>query len=503
MFVRAASQHSLTFVPTGCRRTAAPILYSARGGTFPSTMMLLNTEWRLSSIFYSVNYGIATDVPPLIAFLRSGEQAGHVSTPVFDADYYCETHADVIASGVRPFSHFIRVGLYRDYALSRLFDNAWYRQRHSDVGGDVTPVEDFVLFGMFEGRDPGPLFWSTWYGERNRDRDRAPFLHYVENGHLAPNPLFDPSFVARQLLSRPEPRESRSSAITADGAGMSQGTISQATILFTSIARNYLPNATVLAGSVRRHDPAVRFVIVLCDELDETVELPPCVDEILPACALLGEDFAGWAFQHDLVELCTAAKGFALEHFFARPGCERVIYLDPDIYLTGDLLAVYAALDDNSIVVTPHLLSPEIDADAIEQNEFDALRHGAFNLGFLAVRNDEAGRRFAQWWSRRLRSYCVDRRSDGLFVDQKWMDLAPSFFPELGILRHPGHNVAPWNLSRRKVASCKRDSPIRSRPPRSQTTSIGIAEAAIGIRTSRTATWPRFGARARCSSAIS
>ena len=39
----------------------------------------------------------------------------------------------------------------------------------------------------------------------------------------------------------------------------------------------------------------------------------------------------------------------------------------------------------------------------------------------------------------------------GLFVDQKWLDLAPGLFPGVAILRHDGWNVAYWNLRQRTV----------------------------------------------------
>ena len=40
----------------------------------------------------------------------------------------------------------------------------------------------------------------------------------------------------------------------------------------------------------------------------------------------------------------------------------------------------------------------------------------------------------------------------GLAVDQKWVDLAPAFFPNLKILHHPGLNVAFWNLHERRIS---------------------------------------------------
>jgi hypothetical protein len=37
-------------------------------------------------------------------------------------------------------------------------------------------------------------------------------------------------------------------------------------------------------------------------------------------------------------------------------------------------------------------------------------------------------------------------QSEGIFVDQKWMDLVPGIYPSCHIFRHPGYNLAFWNL---------------------------------------------------------
>jgi hypothetical protein len=115
------------------------------------------------------------------------------------------------------------------------------------------------------------------------------------------------------------------------------------------------------------------------------------------------------------------------------------------------LAGLVAKLGEHAVVLTPHLLSPEQSERAILDNELSSLRHGAFNLGFLGVRNDDEGRAFAEWWSSRLIEHCYDDPDRGLFVDQKWVDLAPALFERVGILRDPGLNVASWNLSHRVV----------------------------------------------------
>ena len=79
------------------------------------------------------------------------------------------------------------------------------------------------------------------------------------------------------------------------------------------------------------------------------------------------------------------------------------------------------------------------------------LKHGVYNLGFLAVRMTEQGRAFIAWWAERLRHFCYDDIPNGLFTDQRWIDLAPAFFDDIAIVRDPQYNVATWNLTHRRA----------------------------------------------------
>ena len=93
------------------------------------------------------------------------------------------------------------------------------------------------------------------------------------------------------------------------------------------------------------------------------------------------------------------------------------------------------------------------------------MKHGTYNLGFLAVRMTEGGRRFVDWWADRLRRYCYDEIPSGLFTDQRWIDLAPAFFDDIKIVRDPQYNVATWNLThRRATGSSPYEILINGRP---------------------------------------
>jgi len=225
---------------------------------------------------------------------------------------------------------------------------------------------------------------------------------------------------------------------------------------FTSIAGNYLAKAAVLAESVRKHNAGARFYLVLNDpEAPDLRRFPGLFDRVflLPDLKLPAQNVGSWIFQHTLVELCTAVKGPFLLHALEELRAEKVVYLDPDVVVLDSLRELETLLDKHSIVATPHLLEPEEGGKGIEENEVCALQHGVYNLGFLAVNNSAEAVRFARWWSDRLMQFCYDDIFNGLFTDQRWMDLAPGFFPGFHILRDTTYNVAPWNISRRRVAA--------------------------------------------------
>lgn len=222
---------------------------------------------------------------------------------------------------------------------------------------------------------------------------------------------------------------------------------------FTSVTFSYLDRARVLAGTVREHHPDWKMWLCLSDTEPAGFQFDPAnepFDDIIRIEELGIQDWRRWAFCHDLVELCTAVKGPMLCRLLDA-GATKVIYLDPDIALFSPLTPVVDLLDRNAIVLTPHQTDPDENFQAIVDNEIGSLKHGIYNLGFIAVRNCSEGRRFASWWRDRLLVFCHDDPARGLFTDQRWCDLVPSFFEEVAILRDTGYNVASWNLSKRPV----------------------------------------------------
>jgi hypothetical protein len=213
------------------------------------------------------------------------------------------------------------------------------------------------------------------------------------------------------------------------------------TTIVTIVAYNYLPQALALHDSVKRGD--VRFVIVLVEPLD-SCDLPADF-EIYYAEQIIGKTFASLSFMYSIIELCTNIKPMVLKYFI--DDSDFVYYIDPDIYFYSDPSLMNQNFGVNDVLITPHALTPILDG--LSPGELEFMRTGVYNLGFIGLRRSDDAIKFLDWWSERCINYGLNETASGLFVDQKFIDLAISFFPFISISRDFGLNVAYWNLHER------------------------------------------------------
>lgn len=215
---------------------------------------------------------------------------------------------------------------------------------------------------------------------------------------------------------------------------------------FTICAKNYLAQALTLRESFLKHNPSLNFFIFLADKIDGVED----VDGVVALDKSWIPVWVNMAFKYDVIEFNTSIKPFCFGKLF-KEGYEKVIYLDPDIYVTRPLDYIYECLNNKSVVLTPHYCDIEEHFDgAVSEETFNKV--GIYNLGFCALKNDKVGQEIAKWWQNRLQYKCYSQSSEGLFVDQKWMDYIPGFFPDATcVSSHHGMNVAIWNLHEREL----------------------------------------------------
>ena len=229
-------------------------------------------------------------------------------------------------------------------------------------------------------------------------------------------------------------------------------------VIFTIVSRNYAAQAATLMESLALAEPNARRVVVATDGPIPALEARA---EVIDA-ATVGAPFAAMCVYYDALELNTAVKPYVFKHLLAQTGVTSTTYLDPDIYVYRPLDGVRAGLAQAQLVLTPHTTRPLL-GDA-NPNDQAILRSGVYNLGFCSGRNEPKVLELMSWWADRCRFDCRVDLANGLFTDQKWMDMSPGFVDSVALHRAPDMNLAYWNLEGRTLAKGKAGWTVDGQP---------------------------------------
>lgn len=226
--------------------------------------------------------------------------------------------------------------------------------------------------------------------------------------------------------------------------------------LFTAATCSHIHLAeTMLASAARWIPDASQHLIVTDLAPGESCPVAPHI-ELISAIELGLPRFPDLAFVNDATGLCCLMKPAGARHLLARPGVDAVIYADSDTLWFAEPTTLRSFLAQSPVALTPHALAP-LPATAARRDG-DIVRSGAFNAGFFAVRQSDEGHTFLRWWlDSLLAERCLEPE---VAYDQRWLDLAPVYFPFVGVFRDPGYNVAYWNYRQRELTLAP-DSTLR------------------------------------------
>jgi len=129
-------------------------------------------------------------------------------------------------------------------------------------------------------------------------------------------------------------------------------------------------------------------------------------------------------------------------HLLKTEGIDHILYCDCDIHFYGDFDFILEKFEDHDILLSPHWreIRPQFDNDF----KWNFL-HGLYNAGFIGISKN--AKDMLMWWAEMCAIECsADKNDRGTYVDQKYLDAVPLYFPNTHIIRHYGCNVAAWNM---------------------------------------------------------
>ncbi|MFN8416239.1 MAG: glycosyl transferase [Cytophagaceae bacterium] len=224
------------------------------------------------------------------------------------------------------------------------------------------------------------------------------------------------------------------------------------TIAFTICSNNYLAQAISLAVSYLKFHPNHLFKIGLVDNiLEDRSSILFDKIEVIPVSKLEIDGFEQLVQKYNIIELNTSVKPTYFKFIFKNYNAQNVIYLDPDILVFSSFDELEKEFENKNIIVTPHILTP-ID-DEYSPTDYHTLRGGVFNLGFIALSDISKVAKFLDWWHERVVKYGFADFTRNMFYDQLWLNYLPCLFDNYHILKHPGYNMANWNLHERVLTN--------------------------------------------------
>ena len=222
-------------------------------------------------------------------------------------------------------------------------------------------------------------------------------------------------------------------------------------IYFTVCSNNYLGFAKTLCDSLNMRSFSGKVVIFICDRKRGDLDYEAFRDYRLVFLNELRVPNLDWMVSnYNIIELNTAIKPFAFSWCMENYPDDYFVFLDPDIFVTGEIGGCVKELGDGNILLTPHILE-KVPSDDLTPREDLFTQYGIYNLGFLLLRRSAVTTQFLSWWSDRLSVNCFAQAHKGVYVDQLLMNFVPIFFEGVVISRNKGLNVAPWNIHERQL----------------------------------------------------
>ncbi len=136
-------------------------------------------------------------------------------------------------------------------------------------------------------------------------------------------------------------------------------------------------------------------------------------------------------------------KPLFINHLIINNNFEKVIFLDGDLFFYNSPDFIFDLLDQYRVLLTPHWRcadNPEEDIVNFNLN----FQGGIYNAGFIAVSKNAT--EIMDFWTNLCLTECKIDFEQGMYADQKYLDILHSRFEGVGVLRHRGCNVATWNF---------------------------------------------------------
>lgn len=216
-------------------------------------------------------------------------------------------------------------------------------------------------------------------------------------------------------------------------------------IIFTLSYIKTLANAFVLGDSLKKFHPSIEFFIGLVDNPNQIPSQLKLPYPIVSVDSINIPNFSDLQAKYNENELLPNCKPMFFEYFLQKS--DKVLFFDCPTVISENLKFLETELSENDILLVPQLLVANK-----HPKENHALNSGVFHSGFIGLKNTQNVSNFLKWWKNHTTQKGYIDLCKGMNADQYCLEITPTLFEKVKIVKHIGLNVGEWNLPEREIS---------------------------------------------------
>lgn len=197
--------------------------------------------------------------------------------------------------------------------------------------------------------------------------------------------------------------------------------------------KNYLKQGAHAILSAKVHNPEYTTILLIDDPLCTNIA------DIILTPKNIGINLENWLI---------IGRIAIVEYVLKELNFDTAIFIDSDTYTYDNYDILQEEVANHSLVVIPHITKPFPNDNAQPAHNTLSLA-GNYNSGVWG--SSKLGLDFISWWRQQTTLYPIMNPCGGFFNEQGWLRFALDFDESAKIFRHPGYNVAYWNIKQRHL----------------------------------------------------
>lgn len=207
--------------------------------------------------------------------------------------------------------------------------------------------------------------------------------------------------------------------------------------IFTVCNRDSIREALVLGTRLKEFMPDWPFTLCWADSgRPERLKF-----DLVTAEEVVG-NYTMMADNYTTFEFCHAIRPLFARYLLREATLDQLLFLAPTVYPVKCFDALLA--DKVGLWLTPALRQP-LPKHSLLDDKW-VLNRGMFRSDAWYLTTSDEVRGFLDWWCERMVDRALFDLCEGMNLDQLWLNYAPSYLSQWGIIRHGGWMIGPTHM---------------------------------------------------------